>query len=504
VKTPDQIALLREMVAEVDAKIAAAARADRDGPYPFDGALVGRAAQRWLYEFPVPQRATFGDAPVEVHSRDREVRGWVAAIADGRCTVALNDTLGPRAVGWVDIDTAAPLRALRTRLTEVTPDPRSGGVGRGFRIDQAALVLGAPGGRLRDDIAKAAESTDTWSLDDRQANVIGTALRHRWAFVQPPPDGNATALLVQLLDRLLAMDATVLVVSPHAAAVDWSLYALCDQLRPQGDVRSGEFQRLGPIAVRPLEERHGELVDPDIIAADLNAELDRQAAALDEAELRLRHEEAVRRYAHTEELHDELTDRLERTRHRGKVARLRSSDRPDELVVALHQLRPQRAAAKQERDRIAAELAAAPDLGPGLIDPFEADSGPAQTFGERLRVITDARDDLVDARANIDEALRRRCRLAATTTGQAYTRRLPRESFDVVVIVGRISRSEAFYLAGLSTRSVVAVGAPRAMPLDAEEAVRPPAHVARFGPGRGARQHGAGRPTLHYPASASD
>jgi hypothetical protein len=491
VKAPEQIALLREMVSEVDAQIAAAARADRDGPYPFDGTLVARSAQRWLYEFAVPQRAMFGDAPVEVHSRDREVHGWVAEMRDGRCTVALNDNLGQHAVGWVDIDTAAPLRALRSRLTEVSPDPRAGT--RPFRMDQAALVLGAPGGRLKDEIARAAESTDNWSLDDRQANVIGTALRHRWAFVQPPPDGNATALLVNLLDRLLHLNATVLLVSPHAAAVDWSLHALCDQLRPYGDVRSGELQRIGPIAVRPLEERHGVLVDPEIIAADLAAELDRQAVALDEAELRLRHEEAVRTYAHAEELHDELTDRLERTRQRGRMSRLRGGDKPDELVVALHKLRPQRAAAKQERDKIAAELASVRTQEPGLIEPPELDDGRGRSFGERLRMIADARDDLVDARANIDEALRRRCHLVATTTGQAYTRRLPRQTFDVVVIVGRISRPEAFYLAGLSTRSIVAVGAPRSRPVgDADEATRAPSQLARIG-ARGGRQHAGAR-----------
>jgi hypothetical protein len=496
VKGSDQIALLREMVAEVDAEIAAAARADKDGPYPFDGVQVGRSAQRWLYEFVVPPRAVVGDAPVEVRSRDRQVAGWLAGVADGRCTVALNDSLGPRAVGWIDIDTAGPLRALRSRLTELSPDPRSGS--RAFRVEQAALVLGAPGGRLRDEIARAAESTDTWRLDDRQANVLGTALRHRWAFVQPPPDGNATSLLVRLLAQLIDLNASVLVVSPHSAAVDWSLHALCEQLRPRGGVRSGVFQRVGPIALRQLEERHGVLVDPEIIAADLQAELDRQSVALDEAELRLRHEDAVQRYAEVEDLHEQLADRLEQARHRGRMARLRSADKPDELVVELHKLRPRRAAAKQAREETAAKLAALPERPPGLAEPLDVSGG---TFGERLRAIADARDALVDARVGIDEALRRRCRLVATTAGQAYLRRLPRETYDVVVIVGRISQPEAFYLAGLSTRSIVAVGAPQAMAVGAEPAARV-SHVARFGAGLSSR-NGSGFAT-HYPAPASD
>jgi hypothetical protein len=502
VKASDQIALVREMVAEVDAEIAVASRADRDGPYPFDGTLVGQAAQRWLYEFAAPPRAALADAPAEVQSRGKQVSGWIAGVSGGRCTVALSDNLGPHATGWVDVDTAGPLRSLRARLTDLAPEPRAAAAAaRQFQFDQAAVVLGAPGGRLRDEIAQAAESTDNWSLDDRQANVLGTALRHRWAFVQPPPDGNATALLVQLLERLLDLDATVLVVSPHSAAVDWSLHALCDRLRPRGEVRSGGFQRLGPIAVRELEERHGPLVDPEIIAADLNAELDRQAAALDEAELRVRHEEAVLRYTETEQLHEELTERLARARQRNRVARLRSNDKPDELMVELHKLRPRQVAVKQQRDKIEEQLAklAEAQARPATPSPVPVDGGGS--FGGRLRAIADARDGIVDSRANIDEALRRRCRLVATTTGQVFVRRLPRQSFDVVVIVGRISRPEAFYLAGLSTRSVVAVGAPQ----PASAGARPAAHVARPG-GRAARQqqHGVASRAAPFPATAPE
>jgi hypothetical protein len=502
VRTSDQIALVREMVAEVDAEIAAASRADRAGPYPFEATLVGRAAQRWLYEFRTPPRGAFSDAPVDVQSNGKQVSGWVASVTEGTCTIAVDADLGPRATGWVDVDTAGPLRALHSRLTNLAPELRVS-QGRTFGFDQAALVLGAPGGRLRDEIARAAESTDNWSLDDRQSQVLGTALRHRWAFVQPPPDGNATALLVALLERLLELDASVLLVSPHAAAVDWSLHTLCDRLRPHGEVRSGVFQRIGPIAVRALEERHGPLVDPDIIAADLNAELDRQSAALDEAELKLRYQDAVARYAEVEEIHEDLTDRLERARHRGRLRLGGRTDKPDELVVELHKLRPRRAAAKQNRDKIAAELAALREAeikpNPAVV-PIEH----ASTFSGRLRQITDARDGLVDARATIEQALRQRCRLVATTTGQAFVRRLPRTQFDVVVIVGRISRPEAFYLAGLSTRSVIAVGAPQAA---GSVGARPLPHAARgigVGRGAGAQSHGVASRTRHFPAPASD
>jgi hypothetical protein len=486
------------MVAEVDAEIAVASRADRDGPYPLDGTYLGQAGQRWLYQFAIPRRAVVADAPVEVQSNGKQVSGWVADAADGVCTVALPENLGPRATGWVDVDTAKPLRSLRAKLIELVPEPRAIAPIRPFQFEQAALVLGAPGGRLRDRIAQEADSTDNWSLDDRQASVVGTALRHRWAFVQPPPDGNATAMLVQLLERLLDQDASVLLASPHAIAVDWSLHALCDRLRTDGGIRSGMFQRLGPIAVPQLEDRYGPLVDPDLISADLNAELDKQNAALDESELRVRHEEAVFRYNQTEELHRDLTERLNKARARNRIARLRN-DKADEMIVELHKLRPRQAAVKAQRDKIELELAKLAEAESRPAAPAPIPETNTNSFSGRLRAISDAREDILTARANIDEALRRRCRLAATTTGQAFVRRLPRASFDVVVIVGRISRPEAFYLAGLSTRSVVAVGAPQA----AVSGARTAPHMARPG-GRPPRQHGIASRAQHFPASAPD
>jgi len=496
VRASDQIALVREMVAEVDAEIAVASRADRDGPYPLDGRLVGQAGPRWLYQFAIPRRAAVSDAPVEVQSDGKQVSGWVAEAADGLCTIALPANLGPRATGWVDVDTAKPLRSLRAKLIELAPEPRATGPIRQFQFEQAALVLGAPGGRLRDQIAQAADSTDNWSLDDRQANVVGTALRHRWAFVQPPPDGNATALLVQLLERLLDQDASVLLVSPHAVAVDWSLHALCDRLRPDGDIRSGMFQRLGAIAVPQLENRYGPLVDPELISADLNAELDKQNQALDEAELRIRYEEAVLRYNETEELHQDLTERLNKARARR--VRLRNP-KADEMIVELHKLRPRQAAVKAQRDKIEADLAKLAEAETRPAIPARIAETTMTSFSGRLRMISDSREEILLARANIDEALRRRCRLAATTTGEAFVRRLPRAAFDVVVIVGRISRPEAFYLAGLSKRSVVAVGAPQA----AVSSGRSAPHVARPG-GRPARQHGIASRAPHFPATAPD
>jgi hypothetical protein len=454
VRAPDQTALAHSMFAALDDEIAAEARAGYGGPYPFEGTLVGATGTWWFYDFPLPHRATLGDVPVQVHATDL-ADGWLTAVGDGSGTVALDADLGDRVDGWVDIDNAAPLRALRHRLEALAS--RSRDRTGSFRFDQASLVLGSPGGRLRDAIARMGGSSDE-RFDAGQAEVLSTALRHRWAIVSPPA-GTVTTMLARLLDRLLAADATVLLVSPRSATVDAALLALCDRLRPRRRLSSGLVQRVGPIGLAALRERHGELIDARLVAADLRSTIDSEAVALDDAELHLRYEQAERRYAETEELYEQLSERLSRAGGRSRLGRLRGGENPDELRVAMHQLQPQRRAAQQAVDRIGSELARSAAVA--SLPPPRAGTDHKRPFPERLREIADARERLAYSRAVLEEALRQRCRLVATITGLAYVSELPRESYDVVVVAGQVSRPEAFYLGGLSTRSVVAVDAPR-------------------------------------------
>jgi hypothetical protein len=450
------------MCDDVDEAVTAGEWTGRDRPsYAFDAEQVGGGSEHWLYEFALPAHATIGDAPVEVRTRDRRVPGWTAGAEDGKAAVALTEDLGPWVEnGRIEVDALAPLRDLRVRLTELAADPRLGPrEDISFRVDQAATVLCAPGGRLQDRIARAADSTDTWSLDDRQADVLRTALLYRWAFVQGGPDGETPALLARLLDRLLELDAAVLLVSADPAVVDRSVLALCERLAGRGGIRSGVVQRIGPIGRLELQERYGPMLDPAAIAVDLHAEMDRRAADLDGADLWLQHEEAALLHADVEQMYGDLAERLQRARSRGRLARLRTGDNPDELVIAMHRVRPQLNAARDLRDRVAAELNALPaDSSPsGLSAGIRQ---PGRTFGERRRQIADAREELARTRQRVDGALRQRCRLVATTPGQVFGRRLPRDSFDVVVMAGPLASPEAFYLGGLSTRSVIAVGGP--------------------------------------------
>jgi len=149
----------------------------------------------------------------------------------------------------------------------------------------------------------------------------------------------------------------------------------------------------------------------------------------------------------------EVDDLLGRTVGRRRGRRSRGGD-PDALLVRLHQLRVQRRSAREAADRIAAELAS-DGRAPHAEEVLGEGGG---TPAERLRQLADARDELARAGDDIASALRARCRLVATTTRSAYLRPLPRTDFDVVVLAGPASAPEAYYLAGLSTRSVIGVG----------------------------------------------
>jgi hypothetical protein len=454
---------------EVDEAVTTAEWTGRDHlSYAFDAEQVGQGREYWLYDFVLPAHATIGDAPVEVRSQGRRVTGWSAGTDGRRARVALAEDLGKVVEqSRIEVDVLGPLRDLRLRLTELVADPRLGlGQGVPFQVEQAATVLGAPGGRLQDDIARAADSMDSWSLDDRQADVLRTALQHRWAFVQGSPNQDATGLLARLLDRLLDLGASVLLVAAEPGLVDRTLLGLCERVHSRVGLRSGVVQRIGPIGLPELQERYGPLIDPNAIAADLHAEIDRQGAELDNADLWLKHEEAVAAHANVEEAYSDLAERRQRAR-RNRFVRLPWGDHPDKLLVDMHQLRPTLNSAKGERERVAAEVSALP---PSFEESEVAARvrEPGRPFSERKRAVMEAREELARSRHRIVGALRQRCRMVATTPGQVFGRRLPRTSFDVVVIAGPLAPPEAFYLGGLSTRSVIAVGEPDRRPAPAE------------------------------------
>ena len=321
-------------------------------------------------------------------------------------------------------------------------------------------MLGAPGGRLRDRIAQAAAGTDGWSLDDRAGDVLHAALRQRWAWVQSPPGGDvaaSVALVARLLDRLLQLDATVLFVAPSNHGVDRTVGALCERLAGTRRLRSGLVQRVGPLAPGAVRDRYGPYVEAGTIAADLRAGLDDRLAAMGLLDRRLRFEEAEHRITELDRDAEAVDDQLGQAVG-GRPERRRYTD-PDTLVLRRHALREQRRSARQDADRIARELARGGPVPPveevlGGSQVGEVGSSPA----ERRRRLAEARDELAGARAGIEETLRGRCRLAATTIRSAYARDLPRAGYDVVVMAGSVTIPEAYYLAGLSGRSVISVG----------------------------------------------
>jgi hypothetical protein len=494
VSTPDQQRTLFRMRAAVEQMIAADAGR---GPVGFavDATRVARGPGGTLYRAdPPPDVRLVEDAPIRLSAGDRTTGGRLGPVADESCLLETEVDLGPRVLGGrLVVDTLAPLQDLLDRLDALaggTPDPPT------YRFDQADLVLGPPGGRLRDRIATAAESTADWRLDDRAGDVLASALRQRWASVQSPPGADPGALVGRLLDRLVELDARVLYVAPTGHVVDRAVGTLCDRLARSGRLRSGLVQRVGPLSPGAVRDRWAPYVDATMIAVDLRARLAARLTELDRLEGRLRYDEAERRADELDRHAAEVEDMLERTVGSRLGRRARGAD-PDTLVVRQHELRAQRRTARQTAERIALELA-----GDDRVPPAEEVLGAGDpTPAERLKQLVRARDELVSARADIAQALRRHCRVVATTTRSAYLRRLPRTDFDVVVLTGPASAPEAYYLAGLSTRSVIGIGGAGGAPAPSADTVwRPPAsHHAD--PADHRRRSGLFRPRRRGPAA---
>ncbi len=450
-RAPDHERVLRSMRDVVDQELAAAETGGRRAAFGVDATRVARGPGGCLYRVdPPPEVTLVEDAPARLSAGDRAAEGRLGSVADESCLVEVEEDLGPRVLdGRLVVDNLGPLSGLRTRLVALA-DPPSPPT---FRFDQAELVLGLPGGKLKDAIAAAADHTSEWSFDDRAGDVLRSALRQRWAQVRTPPGTDAGGLVARLLDRLLALDARVLFAAPYGPAADRAVGALCERLTRSGRMRSGLVQRVGPLAPGAVRDRYGPFVEAATITADLRAGVEARLVDLDRAEGRLRYDELDREATELDRHAADLDGQLERTVGARVGRRGRGID-PDTLVIRRHELRTRGRSARKDADRIALELAAVDRPVPRVEDVIGAGGTPA----EQHRRLAEARLELVAARDDVEPALRSRVQLVAATTRGAYLRGLPRADFDVVVIAGTVLPPEAYYLGGLSTRSVIAVG----------------------------------------------
>jgi hypothetical protein len=465
--TPDQQRTLARVRATVVEMISAAEAAGAQVGFAVDATRAVRGPAGCLYRTdPPPGVRLVEDAPIRLSVGGRASGGRLGPVADESCLLETDVDLGPRVLGGrLVVRNLAPLQGLLDRLDALAGDPPDPAA---YRFDQAELALGAPAGRLRDRIAAAADSTAGWRLDDRTADLLSAALRQRWASVQAPPGADPAVLVARLLDRLVELDARVLLAAWTGHAVDRTVGALCDRLARAGRLRSGLVQRVGPLGPGAVRDRWGAYVDATEIAADLRARLADRLSELDRLERRLRYDEAERRAAELERHAAEVDRQVERTVG-GRLGRLGRRSRgadPDTLVVRQHELRTQQRTARRTAQRIAMELAG----GGRVPQPEELLGGGDRSPAARMRQLAEAREELMSARGDIGQALRRHCRVVATTTRSAYLRRLPRTDFDVVVLVGPASGPETYYLAGLSTRSVVTVAAGGGVPGRVESA----------------------------------
>jgi hypothetical protein len=462
----EHLGMVRRMSRVVDEQIAEVRRRGEDRfTVQLGAVLVGARGGQWVYECELPSPSSVAeDTLVAVSAARQHVTGRVVQVDGRRCRFAVDQNLGREISGWLAVDGLDVLETLRARLTELITQGHTASESSPFHFEQAALALVGPGGPLDDSIAEGAASADTWSLHDRQADLIRTALRYRHAVVQAPPPEEIVGFLARLVGRLLDHDATVLLVGASAALVDHTTLAVCSDLAVRGRLRSGVVQRLGPIALDELHRGFGPLVDAEEIAADLRHGLDQRLAVLAHEELLLRQRAAEDRCADVQRLYSDVVARLDESGARRGLQRLRSGENRSELVVALHKLRAQLTAARAERDLLTAQVAAsAAELGRPVDDSPTSAADPRQAEADwitGLRIggakeIATVREQLESAYAEIRTTLQRRCRLAAGTAGRAVVGSLPRTTYDAVLIVGDLDEALTYYLAGMAGGRVI-------------------------------------------------
>jgi hypothetical protein len=185
-------------------------------------------------------------------------------------------------------------------------------------------------------------------------------------------------------------------------------------VRPAGPlrpVRSGQVQRMGPLAPARSADRWGPFVEPATIVADLRAGVDARLADLDRAEGRMRYDELDRIAGSAEAGAADLDSELERTvgARRGRREprpRPGHAGRPAARAAQPEPRRPPR----RRADRLRAGRRRAAGAGGG--GRGRARAGVRRTSAGGWPA---ARRELIAARGNVEPALRSRLRVAAAT-----------------------------------------------------------------------------------------
>ncbi|MFE2022474.1 AAA domain-containing protein [Streptomyces sp. NPDC059499] len=186
-----------------------------------------------------------------------------------RLTTAADLGAAPSNVQIREDDTAG-LRVLAERLQAVgQPD-------HPVRLESAGWMVGQGAPRLGSErsVARWVSNWASLQLNSGQRRAVAQALASEVTFLWGPPGTGKTDVVGHIIEGTCRQELTVLFLAPTKVAVDQALERVCDLLAGEVGFSEGLVQRAGEITVLSLEERYGDQVDPQRIAARLAVELD--------------------------------------------------------------------------------------------------------------------------------------------------------------------------------------------------------------------------------------
>ncbi|HET6359759.1 AAA domain-containing protein [Streptomyces sp.] len=371
------------------------------------------------------------------------------------------------------------------------------------RLESAGWMVGLGAPRLGSErsVARWVANWPSLQLNSGQRQAVAQALASEVTFLWGPPGTGKTDVVGHIIEGTYRQDLTVLFLAPTKVAVDQALERVCDLLSGEAGFPEGLVQRAGAITVPSFQERYGDQVDPDRIAARLAAELDtaltergdalrtvRAHIALHDKVRSLRTDLSAAQQAHSSAAqteaaassaqHHALREIAEQSAVTAKIGRadgMFASRKRKQLEQAQGAIAEARTRLEQTATKLAAAeraqrqaMAEVTRLRSALTSEEPKLAGLPGRAGLVTRAdrLQEEINTLEQQRRKIQDTVRSKCRVLGATVAKAVQSRKLLDRVDVVVIdeAGMVDLPSAWYAAGLAGKRVVMAGDFRQLP----------------------------------------